>query len=440
MLLTNGRNQIFRELCMLSVFMNNSNLMDRSIALAKVLCLGAHSLRITFTLLLVLWGLVYIVKALSFSVKVQFAVTMIPVMMQVCVVMLIGARAAFLLVNSQVHLMGLRKEIYINLLLLCVLFSVLAYDPKNPENYYFAKLLTFNYLSLGMLWMMMIFSLQLVPMLVLTVAGALSVYLIFVVGFNIAMSGLAVFVWVYVGYWLWRSPLQRQFKFESFAGLMDYCVERLKITSLKRSLTRVNNKEHVLLLGEGDGHLNRIFLAPIFSVIFTGSYVVAFSGWRELSLWLILLLSSGLKEKHNVIISAAKLWLLNAGDRAGQFTVTENLFFRLNAYQFLVAALLLIIWISINPNLLMHGVAALCLSFLSITATDYYTGLAVRTNKVLAVFLVLLNCGFMAAIAFMPLDVFWYSLMAIVLLFFCVVFRKRAQRNFLSANLSVRPS
>lgn len=430
----------FRELIMLSASINNSNLMDRSISLAKVLCFGVSWLRGSFIALFCLWGLAYTAKAFSLSVKIQAAVIVLPVLMQVFVALFIGMRAAFLLGNSQLHLMGLRKELYINLLLLSVLFGALAFDPKESENLYAAKLLVFNYVSLGMLWMMLLFSFQLVPMFVLAVAGSLSLYLIFVVGFNIAMSSLAVFVWAYVGYWLWRSPLQRQFKFETFNGFVDYCVERLKIASLKHALTRVNNKEHVLLMGDGDGYLNRIILAPIFSLAFTLIYVVFFNSMRELCLWMILLFLNGTKAKIKITQSHAKLWLLSNGDRIEQFKTVENLSFRLNAYLFLVASLLLVVWININPSLLIHGVAALCLSFLLIIATDYYAGLIMSANKVSLMGLAFFKMGFMAVITFMQFNVLWYLFLAIVLLFVCLVFRKRAQRNYLGANLSVRVS
>lgn len=417
-----------------------SGLIDRCRSLIKVLCFGVSWLRGSFIALFCLWVLAYTAKVLSFSVQAQAVVMMLPVLMQVFIALFIGMRAAFLLGNSQLHLMGLRKELYISLLLLSVLFGALVFDPKNSENLYTAKLLVFNYVSLGMLWMMLLFSLQLVPMLVLTVAGALSVYLIFVVGFNIAMSGLAIFTWAYVGYWLWRSPLQRQFKFESFTGLADYCIERLKIASLKHALTRVNNKEHVLLMGEGDGYLNRVILAPLFSLAFTLMYVVVMHSMRELCLWMILLFLNGTKAKIKITQSHAKLWLLSDGDRIEQFKTVENLTFRLNMYLFLVASLMLIIWISMNPSLLIHGVAALCLSFLLIAATDYYAGLIMPANKVSLMVLVFFKMGFMAVITFMQLDIVWYILIAIVLLSLCVVFRKRAQRDYLGANLSVRAS
>lgn len=416
------------------------SLFGRCVSLVKVLGFGDSWLQGSFFALSCLWVLAYTATALSLSVQTQAVLMMLPVLLQVFVALFIGMRAAYLLGNSQLYLMGLRKELYISLLLLCMLFGVLVFDPKDSENIYRAKLLVFNYVSLGMLWMMLLFSFQLLPMFVLALAGGLSIYLAFVVGFNIAMSGLAIFTWAYVGYWLWRSPLQRQFKFESFTGFVDYCVERLKIASLKRALTRVKNKEHVLLMGEGDGYLNRIILAPIFSLAFTLIYVVFMQGMRELCLWMILLFLNGTRAKIKITQSHAKLWLLSDSGRIEHFKTVENLTFRLNVYLLLVAVLMLGIWISMNPSLLIHGIAAVCLSFLLITATDYYAGFIMPSNKVLLMVLLFAKMGFMAAITFMQLELMWYLLMAIVLLFLCVIFRKRAQRNFLGANLSVRTS
>jgi hypothetical protein len=417
-----------------------SGLIDRCLSLTKVLCFGDSWLRGSFIALLCLWGLAYTVKVFSLSVQLQAVMVMVPVLLQVFVALFIGMRAAFLLGNSQLHLMGLRKELYISLLLLSALFGALVFDPKDSENLYRVKLLVFNYISLGLLWMMLLFSFQLLPMFVLALAGGVSVYLIFAVDFYAAMSGLAIFVWVYIGFWLWHSPLQRQFKFESFTGLVDYCVERLKIARLKEALTRVKNKEHVLLMGEGDGYLNRIILAPVFSLVFTLIYVVFMHSMRELCLWMILLFLNGTKAKLKITQSHAKLWLLSDGGRIELFKTAEKLTVRLNLYLLLMASLMLGLWISMNSSLLIHGIAAVCLSFLLVIATDYYTGLILPTNKVLLMVLVFVKMGFMAAITFMQLSVVWYLLMAVVLLFLCVVFRKRAQKDFLRANLSVRAS
>jgi hypothetical protein len=221
---------------------------------------------------------------------------------------------------------------------------------------------------------------------------------------------------------------------------VDYCVDRLKINSLKRALTNVNNKEHVLLMGEGDGYLNRIVLAPIFSVVFTGLYVVAMQHWRELSLWLILLLLGGVKAKVKVTQSAAKLWLLNASDRAGQFNVTENISLRLNLYQFITASLLLMIWLIINPTFLVYGIAALCLSFLFVTLVDSYSGLLFSSNKASLMIFLFAKMAFMLVMTFARFDIIWYVLLAVILLILCLLFRKRAKTSFLVGNLSVRVS
>ena len=418
----------------------NDGLIGRCVSLIKVLCFGDSWLQGSFFVLFCLWVLAYAATAFTESVKIQAALMMVPVLVQLFIALFIGMRSAFLLVNSQLHLMGVRKELYISLLLLGLLFGGLAFDPKDPENFYRAKLLVFNYLSLGMLWMMLLFSFQLLPMFVLALAGGLSIYLASVVGFNMAMSGLAIFTWAYVGYWLWRSPLQRQFKFESFTGLVDYCVERLKIASLKHALTRVNNKEHVLLMGEGDGYLNRIVLSPVFSLAFTLMYVVFMQSMRELCLWMILLFLNGTKAKIKITQSHAKLWLLSDGGRIEQFKTVENLSFRLNVYLLFAASLMLGIWISTNPSLLVHGVAALCLSFLLMTTIDYYTGLIMPANKVSLMALMFIKMALMSAMTFMRFDIQWYVLIAIVLLVCCMLFRNRAKRNFLVANLSVRVS
>ncbi len=416
----------------------NDGLIGRCVSLIKVLCFGDSWLQGSFFVLFCLWALAYAATAFTESVKIQAALMMVPVLVQLFIALFIGMRSAFLLVNSQLHLMGVRKELYISLLLLGLLFGGLAFDPKDPDNLYRAKLLVFNYLSLGMLWMMLLFSFQLLPMFVLALAGGLSIYLAFVVGFNLAMSSLAIFTWAYVGYWLWRSPLQRQFKFESFTGFVDYCVERLKIASLKQALTRVKNKEHVLLMSEGDGYLNRIILAPVFSLFFTLLYVVFMQSMRELCLWMILLFLNGTRAKIKITQSHAKLWLLNDGGRIEQFKTAERLTFRLNVYLLMVAAFMLALWVSMNPNLIVHGVAALGLSFLLVVATDYYAGLIMPANKVPLMVLVFVKMGFMAVITFMQLGLMWYLLMATILVLMCVVFRRRAQRDFMGANLSVR--
>jgi hypothetical protein len=193
-------------------------------------------------------------------------------------------------------------------------------------------------------------------------------------------------------------------------------------------------------MGEGDGYLNRIILAPIFSVVFTGFYVVAMHHWRELSLWLILLLLGGVKAKVKVTQSSAKLWLLGASDRAGQFETTENISLRLNLYSFFVASFLLMIWLIVNPSLVVNGIAALCLSLLFVIAADYCAGLLAPKGQASLVLLLLARIVFMLVVTFMRVDIGWYLLVAVILLMSCLFFRKRAKTNFLVANLSVRAS
>ncbi len=440
MLLTNGRKQIFRELIMLSASIINSNLISRSISLAKVLWFGVPWLRGSFIALFCLWALVYLVDYATTSAQVVTSVMIAPIMLQTILGLYFAARAGQLLMNSQLHLVGVRKEIFLNCFVLCLFFVVFVYDPKNSDYLLNAKLIMFAVFGAAIFWMFWMYCLQLTSIIIVAVMAVATIALSFPVGVKTAFTVFNVVIWGYFAYWLWCSPLQRQFKFENFTGFVDYSVERLRITSLKHALTRVNNKEHVLLMGEGDGYFNRIILAPIFSLAFTLIYVVAMQSMRELCLWMILLVLNGTKAKIKITQSHAKLWLLNGGDRIEQFKTVENLSFRLNVSPFLAASLLLIIWIMINPSLFIHGIAALCISFLLITATDYYTGLIMPANKASLMVLVFLKMGLMAVITFMQLDILWYLLIAIVLLSLCVVFRKRAQRDYLCANLSVRIS
>ena len=425
---------------MLSASMNNSNLMDRSISLAKVLCFGVSWLRGSFIALFCLWALVYLVDYATTSVQMVASVMVAPIMLQTLLGMYIAMRASQLLMNSQLHLVGVRKEIFLNCFALCLFFVVLVYDPKNSEHILHAKLIMFAVFSLAIFWLFWMYCLQIVPMIVVLAMVALAVGLGFIVGVKTTLVIFDVALWGYFAFWLWRSPLQRQFKFESFTGFVDYCVDRLTINSLKRALTKVNNKEHVLLMGEGDGYFNRIILAPIFSVVFTGLYVVAMQHWKELSLWLILLLLGGTKAKVKVAQSSAKLWLLSASDRTGQFETTENISLRLNVYGFLVASLLLMIWLIINPSFVVSGIAALCLSLLFVIAADYYSGLLFLNSKASLVVLLFTKMAFMLVVTFARFDITWYVLIAVILLTLCLFFRQKAKRNFLVANLSVRVS
>ncbi len=425
---------------MLNTSMHHTNLMNRSIALARVLWFGVPWLRGCFIALFCLWALVYLVDYATTSAQVVASVMIAPIMLQTILGLYVAARVGQLLMNSQLHLVGVRKEIFLNCFALCLFFVVFVYDPKNSDYLLNAKLIMFAVFASAIFWMFWIYCFQLTSIIIVAVMAVATIALSFQVGVKIAFAVFNVVIWGYFSYWLWRSPLQRQFKFENFTGFVDYSVESLKITRLKHALTRVNNKEHVLLMGEGDGYFNRIILAPIFSLAFALTYVVAMQSMPELCLWMILLLLNGTKAKIKITQSHAKLWLLGMGDRIEQFKTVENLSFRLNFYPFLVASLLLAIWIMINPSLFIHGIAALCISFLLIMATDYYTGLIMPANKASLMVLVFLKMGLMAVITFMQLDILWYLLIAIILLSLCVVFRKRAQRDYLGANLSVRIS
>lgn len=425
---------------MLNTSMRNSNVMDQSLSLSRVLWFGVPWLKRGFLAVICLWALVYLVDYITTSAQIVAFVMIAPIMLQVILGLNIAARAGQLLMNSQLHLMGVRKEIFLNCFALCLFFVMFIYDPKNPNYLLHAKLIMFALFSVASCWMFWMYCLQVIPMIIVALMAIATVVLSFFMGVKITFGSFNVAIWGYFAYWLWRSPLQRQFKFESFTGFMDYCVERLKITSLKRALTKVNNKEHVLLLGEGDGYLNRIVLAPIFSVVFTGLYIVAMQHWRELSLWLILLLLGGTKAKFTITQSPAKLWLLGANNRAGQFDITENISLRLNVYSLMCASFLLMIWIIINPNSLVHGVAALYLSFLFVVAADYYSGLLSHRGKASVVFLLAAKMVVMLSLTFSSFDIVWYVLLAIILLVLCVVFRKRAKAKFLVGNLSVRAS
>ena len=425
---------------MLNTFMHNSSLMDRSISLAKVLWFGVPWLKGTFVAVVFSWALVYLVDYVTTSAQIVASVMVLPIMLQTSLSMYIAIRAGQLLMNSQLHLVGVRKEIFLNCLLMCLSFVVLVYSPKNSDYLLHAKLTMFAVFSVASFWVFWMRCLQIVPMIVVMVMIAIAVGIGFLLGVKAALVMFDVALWGYFAYWLWRRPLQRQFKFESFTGLVDYCVERLKVTGLQRALTRVNNKEHVLLMGEGDGYLNRIILAPIFSVVFTGFYIVAMQHWRELSLWLILLLLGGTKAKVKVMQSSAKLWMLSASDRAGQFEATENISLRLNLYGFFVASLLLIIWLIINPSFIVNGIAALCLSFLFVIAADYYAGLLAPRGQASSLLLIFSKMVFMFSVTFMRLDIGWYLLVAVILSMSCLFFRQRAKRDFLVANLSVRAS
>lgn len=425
---------------MLHASMAKSNLINRSISLARVLLFGVHWQRGVFIALGLLWALVYLVDYVSKSAQVVAGVMAVPVLLQILVGMHIAMRVSQLLMSSQLHLVGMRKEIFFNCFILCLIFTALVYDPKNSDNLINAKLIMFAFFSVTSCWLCWIYCLQIIPMIIAFILGVSAIGFSFAIGVKAAFLTFNIVLWTYFAFWLWRSPLQRQFKYENFSGLVDYCVDRLKIVSLKSALTKVNNKDHVLLMGEGDGYFNRLILASIFSLVFTLFYVVFMRDMRELCLWMILLFLNGTKAKLKITQSHAKLWLLSSSDRVGQFKTTENILLRLNLYSFFMASLLLILWIAANPAFLVDGVAAMCLSFLITVAVDYSSGLIMPRGKATLLVLVFAKMALMSAMAFMHFNILWYLLIAIALLVLCLLFRKRAQRDFLVANLSVRAS
>lgn len=416
----------------------NYGLTHRSICLANVLWFGVSWLRSAFIALACMWALVALVDYQSGSVGIVAGVMMLPVLLQLTVIMLIAMRASQLLMNPQLHLIGIRKEIFINCFFVCVLFSAFIYDPKSADNLITAKLTMFAVFSASCFWLIWIYSLQIVPMFIVALMFFASIWVFISFGTKAALSAFSVSTWTYFWFWLARSPLQRQFKFESFSGLVDYVVERLNLAGIKRLVTKVNNKYHVVLMGEGDGYINRIFLAQLFSLSFTCLYIITMRNSRELCLWMILLVALGSKVRIKVMQSQAKLWLLQNGDRHNQFKITENIFLRLNIYPFLVSFLLLVCWTSFNPDLMLHGLRALILSALWIVALDYCSGFVFQGAKFTFLIIVLLKMGFMSAMVFIHFNLMAYVSAVVFILTVCVFARNRAKSNFLAANFSAR--
>lgn len=418
----------------------NKNLWVRSLSLAKVLWFGVHWLRGGFVAVCCLWALVFLVDYATPSTQIVASVMIAPLMLQLAIVMFIIMRASQLLMNSQLHLMGVRKEVFINCLSMSAIFTLFIYDPKSSENLVIAKLVIFSFISAIVFWLFWVFCLQLMPMMITGLLVIACAGLIFLLNIKIALAIFNLLLWSHFAYWLWRSPLQRQFKFEYFSGLVDYVVERLNIDFFRRALTLVKHKEHVLLMGEGDGYINRILLAPIFSLLFTFLYVLLMPSMPELCLWMILLHLGGTKAKVKVIQSPAKLWLLSDGDRRSLFAVSENISLRLNIYPFLTACGLLLIWSVLNPNLIVHGLVALGLCLLCVIAVDYFVGMVASVGTPALLIGLLVKMAFMFFAAHAHLGVEWYLFIAIALLVSCIVFRQRALQKFLVANLSAANS
>ncbi len=417
---------------------NMKHFIFRCIALNKVLWFGIPWLRGVFVALACLWCLVALVASVTASIPAVAIAMAVPYMLQIILVMSISMRSGQLLVNSQLHLMGIRKELFVNSLVLCLLTMLFVFDPKSSDNVVNAKLITFAFSSVGFFWMFWLYCLQLLSMAIVALITVVSVGLIFVIGVKPALLIFSVASWAYFAFWLSRSSIQRQFKFESFAGIVEYCVERLSLAGIKRALIKVNCREHVVLIGEGDGYLNRIILAPFFTLIFTGFYVLALKSARELCLWMILMILGGTKAKMKVVQSQAKLWLLHDSNRVGQFSITEHILIRLAFYSFFPASVLLAAWCYINPELVVYGLGALCLGFLLVVLFDYYAGFIYQSAKVPAVALVFVKMALLFVLAQVHLSVGWYLVIAAVLLGLIIIARSRAKNNFLVGNLSVR--
>ncbi len=416
----------------------NYGLTHRSICLANVLWFGVSWLRSAFIILACMWALVALVDSQSGSVGFVVGVMLLPVLLQLAVIMFIAMRASQLLMNPQLHLIGIRKEIFINCFFVCLLFSVFIYDPKSADNLIIAKLIMFAIFSTSCFWLIWFYSLQILPMFIVALIFSVSIWIAFGVGIKLALSVFNISTWVYFAFWLSRSPLQRQFKFESFSGLVDYFVERLNLAGLKRLVTKVNNKYHAVLMGEGDGYINRIFLSQFFGLLFTAFYIVAVRNLRELCLWMILLILLGGKARIKVMQSQAKIWLLHDGNRHSQFKITEGILLRLHAYPLLVSFMLLMFWSYLNPNLIAHGLGALLLSALFVVALDYCSGFIFQGAKFSSLIFIFVKMGFMSAMVFMHFNPIGYLMAATVILGVCALARNRAKRIFLVANLSAR--
>lgn len=425
---------------MSSISVSRAGLIARSFSLAKVLCIGNNIYKYLYLSCAAYWLLSY---GLSFWVKpgaIMFFIMFMPSVLQAIVVMMLGMRASTLLLNSQLHLVGIRKELFINLLFVCIVMSLPVFDPKNAENLINAKIISFVFLSTSMLLMLWLFSLQILSMVLLAVIVTAALCLIPFLGLKVSLLGLSMVLWSYFTYWLWRSPLQRMFKFENFNNFMEYLVERFKLVKYRNVMNRVINKEHVILSGEGDGHINRLFYSQAFTLIFTSLYLVVMNNSPILCLWMILMHLCTSRARIKAGQSHMKLWLLNSGDRNVLFCVTEFLSLRLYGYTFLSALMMLAIWIAINPSLAIYGIICLCVAQLFVMAADYYTGFIIVTGTRSLIVTVFLKMAFTLAIVFSHFDYIWYMVLALVIILLGIMFRNDAKKRFVSANLTLRAS
>ncbi|GGY87191.1 hypothetical protein GCM10011613_35480 [Cellvibrio zantedeschiae] len=429
-----------QDLVMANVATQNKGLIARSLFLSRILYFGNRTYSYFYWFFAAYWLVSYGMSYWVPPTPTMFMIMFMPGVLQAILAMMVALRASTLLQNSQLHFVGIRKELFINLLAMCVLFSLPVFDPKNAENLIAIKLLSFMYVSIGMFLMLWLYSLQVLSMLVLVLSVPLVIFLIAKFGATLVVPIWSVLAWGYLAYWLSRSPLQRMFKFENFSNFFDYLIERLKLVKYRTLMTRVLNKEHVILMGEGDGHMNRIFYAQAFSLIFTCLYLLLMQNSKELCLWMILMHMGGSKVRMKLGQSHMKLWLFNDGDRLHQFRVTENLSFRLYAYTFITALMMLVIWIFSNPSLALHGVICLCLVQLFVIAADYYGGFILKIGNPVLLVSLLLKMTFMFALVFIHLDYVWYLVIAAVIISLGAIFRQEAKKRFVSANFTLRAS
>jgi len=418
----------------------NNGLLARSLHMSRVLYFGNRSYKLFYWIFAVCWMLSYCMSAFVPPGPTVFMVMVLPGILQAILVMMVALRAATLLQNSQLHFVGIRKELFINMLVMCVLFSLPVFDPKNADNLMAVKFASFMYLSAGMFLMFWIYSLQVIPIFFLVLSVPLVIFLVPKFGAALGLLLWGVAAWGYFAYWLSRSPIQRMFKFENFTHFLDYIIERLKLAKYRAILTRVINREQVILLGEGDGYINRIFFASAFSLIFTSIYIITMQSMKELCLWMVLMHLSTSKVRIKLGQSYMKLWLLQGGDRLHQFNITENLSLRLYGYTFLTTLMMLGLWIALNPGLAMHGIICVCLVQMFVITADYYAGFMLKKGSPVLVMSLLLKMVFMLAIVFIHVDFVGYVIAALIIIVLGVIFRQDARKKFVSANFSLRAS
>ncbi len=425
---------------MSSVAVANESLIAKSLRFSKVLYFGSSIYRYLYCVFAASWVASYCVSIMAPPNATTFLLMVLPAILQSVLAMDVGIRASNLLQNPQLHLVGIRKELFVNLLVFCVLLSLPVYDPKSAQNLINAKLISFTLLSFGMLIMVWLYSFQILSIFMLSATALGAIFLVPVFNITLVLMAWSLLAWGYFAWWLAQNSLQRTFKFENFNSLFDYLIERLRLLKFRRILVSVYRKEHAILLGDGDGHISRLFFASAFSLIFTGIYVVAMQSLKELALWMILMHLSGSKARIILGQHSMRLWLLNDGDRLDQFRVTEALAFRLYGYTFLTALLILAIWIAINPGSTMHGIITLCVAQLFIIAADYYNGFITKIGSPSLLLVLLTKMTFMFAIAYSSLDFIGYAILAATITLLGVALRQRAKHSFLTANLTARAS